>query len=66
MNEIVYMGRGALALGDRMKGNASEIRNDKVARWLLSDNAAAGTARLLLLMFVYIVVSVLILNWLLR
>jgi hypothetical protein len=43
-----------------------EIRNDEVARWLLGDNAAAGTARLLLLTLVYTVGSVLILNWLLR
>jgi hypothetical protein len=43
-----------------------EIRNDGVARWLLGDNAAVGTARFLLLALVYIVGSVLILNWLLR
>lgn len=43
-----------------------EIRNDEVARWVLGDNAATGTARLLLLVLVYIAGSVLILNWLLH
>jgi hypothetical protein len=43
-----------------------EIRNDEVARRLLGDNAAAGTARLLLLVLAYIVGCVLILDWLLR
>lgn len=49
-----------------MKENVWEIRNDEVARWLLGDNAAAGTARLLLLTLAYIVTSVLILSLLLR
>lgn len=49
-----------------MKENAWETRNDEVARWLLGDNAAAGTARLLLLTLAYIMTSVFILNWLFR
>ena len=48
------------------RASPPEIRNDEVARWLLGDNAAVGTARFLLLAFVYIVGSVLILNWLSR
>ncbi len=43
-----------------------EINNDKVARWLLGDNAAEGTVRLLALLVAYIVSSVLVLDWLLR
>jgi hypothetical protein len=59
--------RETLAFGDRMSiQNAWEIKNDGVARWVLGDNAATGTARLLVLALVYIVVSVLILSWLLR
>lgn len=40
--------------------------NDKIARWLLGDNAAEGTVRLLVLTVAYIVSSVLVLDWLLR
>jgi hypothetical protein len=43
-----------------------QINNDKVARWLLGDNAAEGIVRLLVLILAYIVSSVLVLDWLMR
>jgi hypothetical protein len=43
-----------------------QTNNDKVARWLLGDNAAEGTVRLLALTLVYIVACVFVLDWLLR
>jgi len=46
--------------------NRWETRNDEVAGWLLGGNAAVGTARFLLLTLVYIVITVVVLDWLLR
>ena len=59
-------GRRGSRMSTRASLDWSEKGTDEVARWQLGDNAAVGTARLLLLVLVYIVGSVLILNWLLR
>ncbi len=43
-----------------------QINNDEVACWLLGDNAAGGTVRIMVLILAYIVISVLVLDSLLR
>ncbi len=54
------------AMGTEAKQCRLQTNNDKVARWLLGDNAAEGTVRLLVLILAYIVSSILVLDWLMR
>ncbi len=48
----------------QMINDKLQVNNDRVARWLLGDNAAEGTVRLLVLILAYVVISVLVLDWL--
>ncbi len=49
-----------------MTNDKLQVNNDRIARWLFGDNAAEGIVRLLVLILAYVVISVLVLDWLIR